>query len=225
MRVLVIGGTGFTGSRVVALALADGHEVTVLTRRHRSVPGASIVMGDPRDGTAVGEAVRDHDAVVFCLGVGGGGRTGGRGDGGPTTVSSEAMRVLVQALAAQGRPATRVVAMSNVGAGDGPPVSGWMRRVVLQRLVLVVLPWLRPIIDDKTRMERIILDAPIWATVVRFPNIVDRPAREVVRIGWGRRAVRSSITVQDAAALLLACATGSGWSGTAGVGRALSASN
>lgn len=53
MKILVIGGTGGTGQKIVQAALAQGHEVTALVRSEEKarplVSGAQLVEGDVRD--------------------------------------------------------------------------------------------------------------------------------------------------------------------------------
>ena len=55
MRVLVLGGTGYVGSEVVASLLSAGHEVRALVHSEGSrVPeGAEPVRGDVADGGSV----------------------------------------------------------------------------------------------------------------------------------------------------------------------------
>src|SRR5262249_9153285 len=48
-RVLVTGGSGFIGRRLVAALLASGADVTVADRHQPSAPGARFVDGDLRD--------------------------------------------------------------------------------------------------------------------------------------------------------------------------------
>lgn len=66
MNVLVTGGTGVVGSRVVDEL--RGEDVRVLSRRDRPpVPeGVRAVRGDLSTGAGLAEAVRDVDAVVHC---------------------------------------------------------------------------------------------------------------------------------------------------------------
>lgn len=68
MKVLVTGGTGFTGSHLAKALLADGHQVRVLIRstsptHHLLNHGYEIVVGDIRDRRAVHEAVAGCDQV------------------------------------------------------------------------------------------------------------------------------------------------------------------
>jgi dTDP-L-rhamnose 4-epimerase len=58
MRVLVTGGAGFIGTRVVAALESDGHTVDVLDLRAPECPG------DVRDRAAIDRRLRDVDAVV-----------------------------------------------------------------------------------------------------------------------------------------------------------------
>jgi dTDP-L-rhamnose 4-epimerase len=80
-RVLVTGGAGFIGRRVVAALLARGHEVRVLDALIEQVHGGGrpaladveLRVGDVRDGEVVGRALAGMDAVVHLaaeVGVG-----------------------------------------------------------------------------------------------------------------------------------------------------------
>ena len=65
--VLVTGGTGVLGSRVVSRLAADGNAVRVLSRRER--PGADGVQsfrGELRSGKGLRAAVEGVDTIVHC---------------------------------------------------------------------------------------------------------------------------------------------------------------
>ena len=73
MKVLVTGGTGFTGSHTVHALVASGHEVRLLVRDPTKVRGAfepygfvpeDIVVGDMTDAAAVDDALAGCDGVV-----------------------------------------------------------------------------------------------------------------------------------------------------------------
>jgi UDP-glucose 4-epimerase len=67
VKVLCTGGTGYVGSAVTALLLAEGHEVTVYDRHEAKAPeGARYVNGDIRDRRELARALTGHDAVVHC---------------------------------------------------------------------------------------------------------------------------------------------------------------
>jgi UDP-glucose 4-epimerase len=70
VRALVTGGTGFIGSHLVDLLVADGHHVVVLdtaaTHGDLLPDGVEVRLGDVRDATAVRAAARGAD-LVFHL--------------------------------------------------------------------------------------------------------------------------------------------------------------
>lgn len=69
--VLVTGGTGGLGRRVVACLLTAGREVRVLSRSaHQSQDGIEYVVGDLAGGQGVEAAVAGATVVVHCAGVG-----------------------------------------------------------------------------------------------------------------------------------------------------------
>jgi len=66
-RVLVTGGAGFIGRRVVRALLAEGHEVTVADLRAFGDPAVRSVIGDLRDPDVPGRAVRPGTDVIIHL--------------------------------------------------------------------------------------------------------------------------------------------------------------
>ena len=61
MRILIVGGTGFLSSALVAENLAAGHEVTIVTRGRRpvaAVPAVQQIVADRADQAAFRAAVR-----------------------------------------------------------------------------------------------------------------------------------------------------------------------
>jgi UDP-glucose 4-epimerase len=66
-RVLVTGGVGFIGRRVVRALLAEGHEVTVADHRAFGDPAVRSVIGDLCDPDVPGRAVRPGTDVIVHL--------------------------------------------------------------------------------------------------------------------------------------------------------------
>ena len=199
MRVVVTGATGFTGSEVVRSALDAGMDVTAVTRDSRKLEARSrltVVTADITEYGVLDGFLRGHDAVIHCIGV------GGTGTGKATTVVSEATAQLVPAMVASG--VTRLVALSNVGAGSSIAQGSRLYRRVIRPIVLgLFLRWLRPIIDDKNRMEPIITASTLDWTIVRLPNVIDRPARRSFRLSVGASAVGLSMSNIDLADFLI----------------------
>ncbi|AGL17001.1 NAD(P)-dependent oxidoreductase [Actinoplanes sp. N902-109] len=68
-RIIVLGGTGYAGSAIVAEAAARGHDVTAFSRSLPAdpVPGVNYVQGDAADEAALLAVVAGADVVVGSL--------------------------------------------------------------------------------------------------------------------------------------------------------------
>lgn len=196
MKVVLFGATGLTGRHVLTQALARGHEVTALVRRPESLDVKSeslrLVKGDALDAAAVAAAIEGQDVVLQCLGI------GGKGDGKPSTMVSDATRLILDAMRAHG--VRRLVCMSNLGAGDSATFGPWIYRVFL---LPVFMKWLVAIIDDKNRMEPMVRESGLDWTLARFPAILDRAAKGRLRESPENQGLGFTITAADAATWLL----------------------
>jgi nucleoside-diphosphate-sugar epimerase len=66
----ITGGTGFVGSRLIALATAAGHQVRALTRREQAArPNIEWVTGDLNATAALAQLCAGADAVIHVAGV------------------------------------------------------------------------------------------------------------------------------------------------------------
>ena len=70
MRLALTGGTGFVGSNLVDVALAEGHQIVALARRKQPPrEGITWVPGDLDDRTALEQLVDGVDAAIHLAGV------------------------------------------------------------------------------------------------------------------------------------------------------------
>jgi uncharacterized protein YbjT (DUF2867 family) len=74
VKVLVTGGTGFVGPKVVRAIVDAGHDVRALARdrkkaAHVAALGAELVEGDVTDPASLRRAVQGMDAVVHLVGI------------------------------------------------------------------------------------------------------------------------------------------------------------
>jgi nucleoside-diphosphate-sugar epimerase len=78
MHVLVTGGAGYVGSRLVAYLLSKGHSVRVLDRllygaeaviSLNALPGFKLLRGDVRDAACLSRAMQSMDAVIHLAAI------------------------------------------------------------------------------------------------------------------------------------------------------------
>ena len=190
MKVIIFGATGFSGQAILAEAIKQGHEVTVLVRDSSKVKinhnNLRIVEGNVLDSQKVAFVIQNQEAVIQCLGV------GGKGDGKPTTFISDATKIIVDEM--QKQNIKRLIALSNVGAGNSIAFQPWFFTKII---LTYFMKWLKVIIDDKNRMEPIIMNSNLNWTIVRCPNIVDKPAKGKYNATLDGKGLKLSITLDD----------------------------
>ena len=190
MKVTIFGATGFSGQAILADSIKQGHEVTIFVRDASKVQikhnNLTVVEGNVLDPLTVASVLHHQEAVIQCLGV------SGKGDGKPTTFISDATKVIVDEM--QKQQIKRLIAMSNVGAGNSIAFQPWF-------FTKIILPyfmkWLKVIIEDKNRMEPIIMNSNLDWTIVRCPNIVDKPAKGTCNATLDGKGLKLSITLSD----------------------------
>ena len=190
MKVIIFGATGFSGQAILAETIKQGHEVTVLVRDSSKVKinhnNLRIVEGNVLDSQKVAFVIQNQEAVIQCLGV------GGKGDGKPTTFISDATKIIVDEM--QKQNIKRLIALSNVGAGNSIAFQPWFFTKII---LTYFMKWLKVIIDDKNRMEPIIMNSNLNWTIVRCPNIVDKPAKGKYNATLDGKGLKLSITLDD----------------------------
>lgn len=160
MKLVVFGGSGPTGSRVIRQALDAGHRIVAASRRPDDFPiqakGLQVTLADVEDGAAVERLVAAGEAVISTFGVPYSRR--------PITVYSNGARNIVQAMAKH--DVGRLVCVTSTTVREGAPAS---ETLLWRRLVI---PFLRGVVgktlyDDMEWMEAIVRESPSNWTIVR----------------------------------------------------------
>lgn len=196
MKIVVFGATGIVGKAVVNEALKKGHEVTVLTRNARKVTTRHehlhIVEGNVADKNVVRTVLKDQEAVIQTLGI------GGKGDGKPTSIVSEANKIIMTEM--EQMNVKRLIAISVIGAGNSLTFLPWIYR----KLVLpLFMKWFQAIIDDKNRMEPMIKKSGLDWTIVRCTTVKERPATGKVNATLDGKGLKFSISAADMAVFIV----------------------
>lgn len=161
-KVLIIGASKGIGLETVKRALAKGHQVRAFSRSEPrpplTHPNLEWVKGDALDPAAVRAALAGVDAVIQTLGVAAGPAALMR----PTTLFSEATRILVAAMVETG--VKRLICVTGFGAGDSRYRGGLAYNAAFAL-------FLGRIYDDKDVQEQIIKASPLDWVIVR-PTIL-----------------------------------------------------
>ena len=128
-RVLVAGGAGYLGSRLVPRLVATGRSVRVLVRGNSRVPaGAEAARGDLADRASLTSALAGVDTVYHLVGI-------IREEGRSTfrAVHVDGTRALVDAARAAG--ARRFLYVSAIGARPDAPTAYWRTKAEAESIV------------------------------------------------------------------------------------------
>ena len=194
--ILVAGGTGTLGTRLVAGLAARGTPVRVLTRDPtRAVrvlgPDVEVVRGDVRDPATLGRAAQGADTVVSAM-------HGFAGPGSPASVDDRGNAHLVDAAA---RAGAGVVLMSVVGASDPHPMELFRAKHRAERTLRASgVPW---------SIVRATAFAETWARIMAEPL---QTSGRIPVFGGGENPI-NFVSVADVAALLERVVTSPGLRG------------
>lgn len=196
MNIVIFGATGFSGRAILQKALEANHNVTILVRNRTSIDiqhhNLSIIEGNVLDRSTVHQSLHNQEVIIQCLGI------GGKGDGKANTFVSDATSIILDEM--KKCNVKKIIAMSNVGAGDSKSFLPWF-------FTKIILPyfmkWLQVIIDDKNRMEHIIMRSDVDWTIVRCPNIIDAPEKGKYTATLDGKNLRLSITLGDMASFMI----------------------
>jgi putative NADH-flavin reductase len=194
MKLTIFGATGGTGARLVEQAIAAGHDVTAVVRDPARLPVPAgprlrVVTADVMDPAAIIPAIQGADAVLSAMGP--------RGNG-PTTISQDSVRSIIQAMQKSG--VRRLLTVSgSVVTDEG---EGVFMRYLLKPLVRSTR--LRHVCADMRRAEEETRQSHLDWTIMRPPALTDKPATGTYRTAVDRN-LRHGFTVSraDLAAYML----------------------
>jgi putative NADH-flavin reductase len=165
MKLTIFGATGGTGLHLVPQALDAGHHVTAVVRDATRLPfrhaNLDVRVADVLDPAAIEPAVKGADAVLSALGP--------RGRKAPP-VCAPAVHSMLTAMRASGP--RRIVAVSAAPVPDHDPGDGLLLRLTLRPLLRALL---RDVYADHGRMEQELRDSGLDWTIIRPPQLLNRP--------------------------------------------------
>lgn len=192
MKLAVFGATGKSGQALVEQAIAAGHEVTALARSPDKIAartGLNIVAGSAQDAAAVRATLAGCDAAISLL---------GNFNRKPNTEMSDATRVIVEAMTADGP--RRLVVVTTIGVGDSfAPLRSLMFKGIIRFVAKEM--W-----RDRERQEAVVSASALDWTIIRPGGLTDVAAtgRWTLIDSGGAQPRKVSIARADLATALLA---------------------
>jgi putative NADH-flavin reductase len=162
MKIAIIGASAGVGLETTRRALAQGHEVTTLSRRLEPLPDHAQIKKVQGSSTSVKDvtaALEGAEAVLVTLGTGNSTKA--------TTLYSDSARVLVQAHRDLGSDAP-IIVVTGFGAG-----ASWDYNVFLMKLLFTLV--LKTVYTNKTEMEKLIAASGAHWVIVRPGRLNDGP--------------------------------------------------
>ncbi len=190
--IVVAGGTGILGTRLVPRLAGQGRAVRVLTRdparaQHLAGPGVEVVRGDVRDPGSVAGALQGADVAISAV-------HGFAGPGGisPASVDRAGNTHLIDAAA---RTGATFILVSVVGASPGHPIGLFRAKHAAEETLRASgIPW--TIVRATAFMET-------WGTIMSRPL---QTSGKILVFGRGDNPV-NFVSATDVAALVSQAAT------------------
>jgi uncharacterized protein YbjT (DUF2867 family) len=159
MKVIIFGATGGTGKELVKQCLAANFAVSVLVRDPQKLgeyaDKVRQFVGDVREKDVVAKAVEGQDAALVALGI----IPGARG------ILSTGTKYIVEAMLTQ--QVKRLVCVTGAG------VTGEREHLPFLWRIVMGLPLMRDMFDEKKRQEEIIRESGLEWVLVRPANLTN----------------------------------------------------
>ena len=168
MNIFIAGANGGIGRQAVEQALQAGHRVTALVRNPANLqlmhPNLNIIKGDIMQPESFTAEMKGKQIVLSALGV-----SGGLFSDKPTALYSQGNANLLKAMEQHG--VKRIICIS-ASALEISPVIPWYVRLVAR---YVIQKLLKHMYADLHRMEAIVKESSTDWTIIRPPQLTDKP--------------------------------------------------
>jgi putative NADH-flavin reductase len=176
MKLVVLGATGSTGLEIVRQAIQHGHAVTALVRSpdrlQEFATGIAVRRGDPLNSTDLEHAIQGHDVVLSAFG--------------PRVPISKPDADLLQRFAVA---LTSAMPRAGVRRAVVESVAFLFRDSIVPPTYLLGRLFFSTIVADASAMERVFEKSGLDWTMVRPPQLTDKPYTGRYRVGVGRLPV------------------------------------
>jgi len=187
MKVLIIGATGSVGKHLVQQSLAQGHEVTALTRSPENAdfgisenPGnLKVFKGDVLDPPSIDEAFKGQDAVLVTLGAGLKGK-----------VRSQGTQNVINAMKKHG--VDRLVCQTTLGVGESNANLNFKWKYIMFGGLL------RAAFKDHVMQENHVKTSKLNWTIVRPSAFTDNEFTGNYKHGFGSEEQGLSLSISRA---------------------------
>ncbi len=201
MNLVVLGATGGTGMEVVRQALQRGHSVTALVRspdRLNPFGGRiTVKQGDLLSSADLQQVIQGHDAVLSCFG--------------PRLPVSKADAHLLQQFAGV---LTSAMVKTNVRRIVVESVAFLFKNAVFPPAYVLGRLFFRQVVDDASAMERVFAGSQLDWTMVRPPELTDKPYTGKYRVRQSQLPLFGlKIARADVADFMITAAENCSWVG------------
>jgi putative NADH-flavin reductase len=192
MKIVIFGATGGTGFEMAQAALGQGYEVRAAVRNPAKMdlnhPRLEVFKADIYDSASVMAAIEGQEAVLSSLSPGGFSFTE------KTDLYTQSAKAILPAM--QRHQVQRLLVISTSAQWGYSPDNHPIFELIIKNLF-----W-RTLYSDVVAMDKMIMQSEFNWTLIRPPQVVDRPFTGNYRANTGRYAVPggSSIGRADLAA-------------------------
>jgi putative NADH-flavin reductase len=197
MKLAIIAATGGVGRELLEQSLAAGHDVTAVVRNpaklSRDVRTVSTDMAAP-DPAALESAIAGTGAVLSGLGPHSNSDAGIAWRGTRAVVAAMHATGVRRIVAVSAAPVSSIASRTRPAPPRHDPGDGFVTRHVLNRFAKA---WLGKVFADLAQMEDILADSGLDWTVVRPPQLTDKPLTGAYRTAYGHN-LRGGLSVPRA---------------------------